>query len=74
MPLYPAPEDSGFYGQLDKIGLKGLVAGTYDLFWMDTVTGETSKQDGITVDCCNAAFAKPESFGSEVVMYIQFRN
>ena len=62
------------YEYLDKIGLKGLVAGTYDLFWMDTVTGETSKQDGITVDWGNVAFAKPESFGSEVVGYIQLHN
>jgi len=41
---------------------------------MDTVTGETSKQDGITVDWGNVAFAKPESFGSEVVGYIQLHN
>jgi hypothetical protein len=59
------------YEYLDKIGVKGLSAGTYDLLWMDTVTGETMNQAGITVDWGNAAFSKPESFGSEVVVYIK---
>ena len=62
------------YEYLDRIGLKGLAAGTYDLLWMDTETGETSQQTGITVDWGNAAFAKPEAFGSEVVVYVQLRN
>jgi hypothetical protein len=56
---------------LDKIGLKGLVAGTYDLFWMDTVSGKTVRQSDIAVDWGMAAFSKPESFGDEVVVYIK---
>ena len=59
------------YEYLDKIGIEGLAAGTYDLLWMDTVSGKTINQSGIKVDWGNAAFAKPESFGNEVVVYIQ---
>ena len=61
------------YEYLDKIGIEGLAAGTYDLLWMDTVSGETINQKGITVDWGNAAFAKPESFGNEVVVYVKLQ-
>jgi len=61
------------YEYLDKIGLKGLAAGTYDLLWMDTISGKTIKQSDITVDWGNAAFAKPASFGNEVVVYIKLQ-
>ena len=59
------------YEYLDKIGLKNLPAGTYDLLWMDTVSGEIVEQSGIKVDWGDAAFARPESFGSEVVVYVE---
>ena len=48
----------------------------YTYTW--TITGGTQASGGttnsITVDWGNAAFAKPESFGSEVVVYIQRQN
>lgn len=59
------------YEYLDRIGVNGLAAGSYDLLWMDTVSGETIEQKGISVDWGNATFAKPDSFGSEVVVYIE---
>jgi len=59
------------YECLDKIGLQGMASGTYDLLWMDTITGEMIKQSGITAKWGNYAFAKPDSFGKEVVVYIE---
>jgi len=59
------------YEYLDRIEVNGLAAGSYDLLWMDTISGETIEQKGISVDWGNAAFAKPDSFGSEVVVYIE---
>lgn len=61
------------YEYLDRIGLKDLPAGTYDLLWMDTVSGHITEQRGIRVDWGNAAFTKPDSFGSEVVVYVERR-
>jgi hypothetical protein len=58
------------YEYLDKIGLQGMVAGTYDLLWMDTITGEMIEQSGISAKWGNNAFAKPEGLGKEIVVYI----
>jgi hypothetical protein len=56
---------------LDKIGLKALVGGKYDLLWLDIISGETVHQKGLTVKWGNATFNRPASFGKEIVVYVK---
>jgi hypothetical protein len=53
------------------IGLKNTTAGTYDLTWVDCVTGGTVKQAGVSVAGGNATFPKPAAIGSELAVWIR---
>ncbi|MFC2126586.1 hypothetical protein ACFLU5_17485 [Bacteroidota bacterium] len=59
------------YDYLDKIGIKNMVAGKYDLLWIDTITGKIINQSDIEVKWGNGIFTKPESFGNELTVYIK---
>jgi hypothetical protein len=59
------------YDCSDKMGVKGLAAGTYDLLWFDTITGEQARQCGVAVAGGDVAWSKPESFGAEVALYVK---
>ena len=59
------------YDYLDKIGIKNMAAGTYDLLWLDTVTGEMVPQADISINWGNGSFDKPGYFGKEVAVYIK---
>jgi hypothetical protein len=59
------------YDYLDKIGIKNMVAGDYDLLWLDTETGKTIIQENIPVDWGDGAFSKPADFGREIAVYIK---
>ena len=52
------------------MGVKGMVAGKYDLMWFDPVDGGAVTQPGVTVSSGDVTWTKPDSIGNEVALYI----
>ncbi|MFH1428883.1 MAG: DUF4038 domain-containing protein, partial [Candidatus Margulisiibacteriota bacterium] len=53
------------------IGLKSMIAGTYDFKWLDAVNGNTAEQT-ITIDADgDYAWQKPGNIGVELAVYIE---
>lgn len=61
------------YNYSGPMGIKGVAAGTYDLKWFDTVNGNTVNQPGVAVASRDVTWNKPDSFGSEIALYIKRR-
>ena len=55
----------------NSMGLKDMVAGTYDLHWFDTVSGKSVRQEQVKVSTGDALWRKPEALGTEIAVYIQ---
>ncbi|MDA0194482.1 MAG: hypothetical protein O2887_05770 [Bacteroidetes bacterium] len=53
------------------MGVKGIAAGTYDLLWFDTISGDEVIQTGIRVDWGDVTWRKPEVLGDEIALYIK---
>ena len=59
------------YDYSGPMGIKSMTAGTYDLKWYDTIDGDTVTQARISVGSGDATWAKPDSVGNEVALYIK---
>ena len=57
-----------------SIGLKGMSAGIYDFTWLDTITGVTVNQKGVSVGSGDQTWNKPGGLGNEVAVYIRRSN
>lgn len=57
-----------------SMGLKGMSAGTYNFTWLDTATGMTVNQNGVSVGSGDQIWNKPGGLGSEVAVYIRPSN
>jgi hypothetical protein len=53
-----------------NIGLRSMVSGLYDFFWLDTVSGASVRQHNIPVADGNQLWRKPTTIDSEVAVYI----
>ena len=62
------------YNCSGPMGLRSMIAGTYDLKWYDTVDGDMVLQTGVSVSSGDATWSKPDSIGSEVALYIKRQN
>lgn len=58
------------YEYAGAMGVKGLWAGTYELTWLDTVSGEQVKQT-VESGWQDESWQKPPSMGDELALYIQ---
>ena len=54
-----------------NLGIKGALSGTYNLVWMDTVSGQRVSQQFSHSSTGNALFPKPANLGNEVVVYAE---
>ena len=61
------------YAYEGEMGVKGMTAGTYDLLWFDTASGDEVKETGIQVEWGDATWQKPEELGNEIALYIKRR-
>lgn len=52
------------------MGVRELPGGTYDLTWLDTVTGRTVERSAVSVAGGSTDWAVPEDLGSEVALRI----
>ena len=59
------------YKYSGPMGLKDMTAGTYDLKWFDTVDGDEVTQTSVSVSSGEATWNKPDSMGSEIVLYVK---
>jgi hypothetical protein len=59
------------YDAKGPLGIKEIAPGTYNLLWLDTVEGGRNEQEGVSVSSGEAGWTKPDSFSSEVALYIQ---
>jgi hypothetical protein len=59
------------YDYKGAMGIKDLSAGTYSLLWFDTVTGESVKQENVSVTAGDGAWQKPETLGNENALYVK---
>jgi hypothetical protein len=59
------------YGYAEAMGVKSLVAGTYDLMWFDTLDGDVVRQSDVSVPWGNGAWKKPASMSDEIVLYVK---
>ncbi|MHC4173753.1 MAG: hypothetical protein ACYST5_12535 [Planctomycetota bacterium] len=59
------------YDYSDSMGVKSMVAGTYDLMWFDTLDGDVVKQSNVSVSWGDVTWSKPASMSSEVALYIK---
>ncbi len=55
------------------VGLKGMKAGTYDLTWVDCVTGKTARQAGLRVAAGDRTWARPDGLGGELAVWVRRR-
>jgi hypothetical protein len=56
---------------ISSLGLKGARAGSYELRWLDIVSGKTIDQRGVKLAGGDQAFRKPDSLGNEVALYLR---
>ena len=72
--LVEAPSQSFIAYALNATGAPGVTtmeAGLYDLTWLDTVTGATMEQTGVTVTAGDNTFPIPVGIGTELAVYIR---
>lgn len=58
------------YDYTGPMGIRNMTAGTYDLMWFDAIDGDAAVQAGLLVGSGDVTWAKPDSVGSEVALYI----
>jgi len=54
-----------------KMGLKEMIPGSYDFRWYDIANNTNAIQDNVTVNGGDQTWTKPDSFGSELVLYVK---
>jgi len=59
------------YDYSGPMGLKSMAAGKYNLVWFDPVDGDIVTQSGVSVSSGDVTWAKPDSIGREVALYIK---
>jgi hypothetical protein len=59
---------------MSSLGLKEARAGSYDLRWLDIVSGRTVDQRGVKLAGGDQVFRKPDSLGNEVALYLRHRD
>jgi len=59
------------YNYSGPMGVKSMIAGTYDLKWFDTVDGDMVAQTGVSVSSGDITWTKPDSMGRELALYIK---
>ena len=62
------------YDYSGPMGIKGMTAGSYELTWFDTVSGDQVIQTGIPVPSGDVIWSKPESMSNEIALYVCRRN
>ncbi len=58
------------YDLEDEMGLKLMIAGSYQLRWFDTVSGTEVTQSGVAVPAGDVTWPKPPTIGNEVALYV----
>jgi hypothetical protein len=56
-------------GATQGLGVTGSGTGSYDLTWVDAVSGVVVEQKAVSVSAAPAVFTKPSGFGNEVAVY-----
>ncbi len=51
-------------------GIRNMEKGTYDLEWVDCITGVTKRQQKLKIQAGNQVFKKPMDFSNETALYI----
>jgi hypothetical protein len=59
------------YAYSASMGIKSLVAGTYDLMWFDTLDGGVVRQSQVPVPWGNVSWKKPATMSNEVTLYVK---
>ena len=59
------------YDYSDSMGVKSMIAGTYDLMWFDTLDGDVVRQSDVSVSWGDVTWSKPAAMSSEVALYIK---
>jgi hypothetical protein len=54
----------------EKLGLRNMVGGTYDMRWYDCVTGKSIQQNHTEISSGQQSWKKPGELGDEVALYI----
>ena len=54
----------------EKLGIRDMTSGIFDLAWYDCVTGKTSRKNNITVSSGHQFWERPPGFGEEVALYL----
>ena len=62
------------YDYKENMGIRNLPAGTYDLLWFDTITGEIHEQAPRVEKWEDTSWRKPDNFGNEIALYIKRRD
>jgi len=57
--------------QRGKIGLKDMMAGTYEFRWFDCATGKQVTQPRVRVHAGDQTWSKPRGIGNELAVYIK---
>jgi hypothetical protein len=52
------------------LGLQGMNAGLYDIYWYDCITGESLQLEDVQITQGTNAWKKPSGFGDEVALYV----
>lgn len=59
------------YAYAESMGIKSLVAGSYDLMWFDTLDGDVVKQSNVPVPWGNVTWKKPAGMSDEIALYVR---
>ena len=59
------------YEYADAMGIKSMVAGSYDLTWCDTLEGDVVRQSEVSVPWGNVNWKKPASMSDEIALYVK---
>jgi len=59
-----------FGGNVDKIGVKDLPGGVWNVSWCDVKSGERFDQQVVAISGGDYTFGKPDRFGNGVLAYI----
>lgn len=54
-----------------SMGIRSLTSGTYNLRWLDTDSGSTSFQIGVSVTGGDTLWSKPSGLGTEIAVYAE---
>jgi len=52
------------------LGIEGMTAGSYDLVWLDILTGTRVEEEGVAVPGGDQSWPAPDGMGSEIALFI----